>query len=348
MTKRPIAAIAAIALVVSISGSVQAGVTKPDKRKARLAARYVVNQQDPDGSFVTFSTVGSTADGIIALVAARRGARAIGDALDFLVASEADVDSPGEIAKVTMALVAGGRDPRDFAGRDLVQEIVDSALPSGRYGMDNVTSQVFDQALSILALAGAGETPPVEAAQWLIDGQCGDGGWQFDAPAAPADDEHCMTGEGDFNASDTNTTSIVTQALMVVPGAQKWNKSPFRFFRAIRDRVAKGWGFTWDFQITDANSTSLVIQAYVAAGKSLPRRAKWALRRLQYGKCSKHGPAFAFTYVDENSDGEFSRRERTGADLGATIGAIPGMFEKPLPLRFRAVNRGVPNFACTK
>ena len=65
----------------------------------------------------------------------------------------------------------------------------------------------------------------------------------------------------DFFDSDTNTTSYVDPGVDAAGGAT-FATDPFAFFDAIRDGQRHGWGYTWGFQTTDANSTALVIQAY--------------------------------------------------------------------------------------
>jgi hypothetical protein len=245
------------------------------------------------------------------------------------------VDTVGEKAKVIQALVAAKEEPRAFEGRNLVREIKNVFQEDGRYGDG---TQVFDQANAIIALAAADTGVSPLAAYWLANAQCADGGWQFDQPSGPNDDQHCYSGEGDYSTSDTNTTSLAVQAFHAadIHYEAELKRSPFAFFRWARDEVKGGWGFTRPY-LTDANSTSLVIQAYVAAGRSLPAGGKDALRVLQYRLCDKDG-AFAYSWEDYDADGTY---RKTGPDLGATIQAIFGLLEKPFPIPGRALERGV-------
>jgi hypothetical protein len=310
----------------------QGAVRDKDKTKARVAAYYLTSQQADDGSIVAFSPLGSTSDAIVALVAARRGKYAIKHALGYLHDHEVEIDTVGERAKVIQALVAAGRSPHSFEGRDLVQEIQDQEQPGGRYGAE---TQVFDHANAMIALRAAGEIPSVAATKWLARAQCEDGGWQFDQPSSQQDDAHCSTGAGDdFTTSDTNTTSLASQALPLGAGNFNLKKSPFRFFRRARDPIKHGWGYTKGF-VTDTNSTALVIQAYVAAGKALPKNSKDALRHLQYPLCKQHG-AFPFNWQDDDHDGKYGR---SGPDVGGTIQGILGLLERPYPVPHREVTR---------
>ena len=45
---------------------------------------------------------------------------------------------------------------------------------------------------AVLALAAAGSSPPRRRDQWLLDAQCPDGGWPYDAPYAPGDGRRAL------------------------------------------------------------------------------------------------------------------------------------------------------------
>jgi len=90
------------------------------------------------------------------------------------------------------------------------------------------------------------------------------------------------------------------------------------FLPTLRDGTA-GWGYSQGYP-TDINSTALVVQAYVAAGVSVPSGGFAALRTSQLD-CG------AWPYQPGGSD-----------DIGATIGAILGILRRPLPVR--ALGRG--------
>jgi hypothetical protein len=280
-------------------------------------------------------------------VAARRGPVAIESALDHLEANVADASGVGQKAKLVLAAVAGGRDPSNFGGMDLVQDLLDGEQPDGQYSADTpedpFDGEVTDQTLAILALAAApGADPSSNSLAWLISTQCGDGGWQHNGPPATDENNHCFTGDGtsDFFRSDTNTTSLAVQAIAAHPQASApLERNPLRFFRKIRDTKKGGWGYTWNLKLTDANSTALAIQAFVAQGAALPSGAMRALKRLQYRLCGKRAGAFAYTY-EKRDDGSF---RKTAPDAGATIGAIPGLLKRPLPVAAFDVTRAAPS-----
>lgn len=303
--------------------------------RADRAIGFIASQQAPNGSFPAFSPVGSTADAVLALVAAGEGAEHVDRALAFLGrrVSAGDAVGIGLQAKVVLAAVAAGTNPATFGGEDLVSAIRDAEQPDGRLGAETA---VFDHALGVLALVAAGIAPSAATQDWLAAAQCADGGWQYDAPAGPGDDAHCQDQAdpaGDFFLSDTNTTAIAVQALEAAGGSADAAVDPASFFAAIRDASHGGWGYTWGFETTDANSTALVIQAFAALDQSPPAGARGALRALQYRRCG----AFAFTWVDGDG-GEV----RSAPDLGATIGGVLGLLGEALPIEAAEVSEPAP------
>ena len=264
MRNRPLSVVAAcVAALLLVSTGAMAATRI---YRARHALRYIARHQAEDGSIVAFSPLGSTADAVVALVAACRGPLQIDAALGYLRTHVAEATSVGLKAKVIMAAVAGGRHPRHFGGRNLVSRVRRSQRANGHYGKGG---SVIDQALAMLALRAAGSEPQAPAAAWLVDAQCPDGGWQFDAPyRASTDSRHCHNrAGGDFSRSDSNTTSYAVQALNALATPAAPAASPFAYFRWLRDPIKHGWGYDQNNTLTDANSTALVLQAYAAAGK---------------------------------------------------------------------------------
>jgi hypothetical protein len=324
MLRRSAVAVFGLALVAGAAGPAFA---LSDHGRATRGSAYLVSQQQPDGSINGFSPIGSTSDAVLAFVASKVGGAAMNRAIGFLQAqtSIGKVVGIGLTAKVVMALDAAGRNPRRFGGHNLLKEIESTRGRDGHYG----TSSVFDDALAVLAVVSAGDTPPAAASTWLLDGQCPDGGWAYDAPYDPQhDDAHCHSGDGDFFNSDSNTTSYVVQGLEATAHPD-WTADPFAFFDTLRDPEHGGWSYDASFVTTDANSTSLVIQAYVAASRSLPKGGLAALRDLQHAKCG----AWAYSW---NGD------QIGDPDVGATIAAIPAVLQISLPIPPGHPKKGVP------
>jgi hypothetical protein len=341
---RPWAAAIAIAAVLAPAHAPEASAKTP-RQRAGYAVHYIASQQKPNGAFKgSLSPVGTAADAVLALVAARRSPQTLERAVAFLDrrVEQGDADTIGLKSKVVMAVVAWGADPTDFGGSDLVAEIRDSTQPDGRLGAD---TPVFEHALGLLALRAADVDLQANSADWLAMAQCGDGGWQFDEPAAPTDDEHCIstvTPSDDFFPSDTNTTSLAVQAL-AFDGAPAPDADPLAFFEATRDDVKRGWGYTSGF-LTDTNSTALVLQAYYALGHVTPNGSPRRLRKLQYRGCSKAPGAFAFTW-EQQDDGSYVH----GApNVAATIAAVPALLGRPLPIGEADVTKRAPRWSCPR
>jgi hypothetical protein len=339
-----VAALAGL-LIITTAATARPAAKRSNKKRAKDATHYIAKKQRAkDGSFPGFSKIGSTADAIVALVAARRAPSSIDNGIRFLDDNSDEVDDLGEIAKVVMALVAAG-ESTTLDGRDLVQEIEDSQQESGQYGDGSTNAGVYFHNLAVLALEAAGENPTPAAGDWLAGAQCADGGWQFNNAPTEADDEHCFDGsDDDFVISDTNTTSLAIQALEVIPGNEILAHDPFDMFRAIKDQAVGGWGFDWNFPLTDSVSTSLVLQAYAATGRPVPVGGMRALRALQYSRCI--GSPFASTYSDENGDGQYTKRERTGPSPGATYAGVLGLLAEPYPVPEKDVTKPAPAAVC--
>ena len=276
---------------------------------------------------------GSTADAVVALVATRRGRRNIDGALNFLarrVRSGKIFNDPdvGVLGKVVMAAEAGGRNARRFGGRNLVRRIANLERPSGRLGRG---TEVYSQGLLMLALEAADARVPRRVSRWLADAQCGDEGWAFDNPPGPNDDDTCKdtTDPDDFVTTDSNTTAVAIMALEAASGIGTGDA--FGYLDDLRDSEHGGWGYTATFPATDANSTSLVIQAHLAAGRPIASGAMAALKGLQVALCGRNGGAFRFLYGDGNPP-----------DLGATISAAPALVKKALPLKPFKVTKPAP------
>jgi hypothetical protein len=316
-TSRRIVALLAV-LAVSLTMPATAIAALSNQERAERGTSFIAFAQKPNGSIPAFSPIGSTADAVLAFVATGVGREPIRSALAYLRRQVIDgnVDGVGLEGKVVMAVSAAGRDPRTFADENLLKEIRSTIGDDGH--MDGAA--VFDQALGVLAIESAGVKPSAEVIGWLRNAQCPDGGWAYDAPYAPGtDDDHCDDGSGtDFFTSDSNTTSYVVQA-MEAAHRGTFDHDPFAFFDTVRDGDHGGWSYSTGFIVTDANSTALVIQAYAAAGEALPSGGLASLRHLQYPKCG----AWAYTWEGD---------VRGEPDIGATIGAVPGIVRAPLPI----------------
>jgi prenyltransferase beta subunit len=281
---------------------------------AQKAVAYIRTQQAADGTFAGFGA-GSTADALYALAAMGINAADFknngASATEGLAkaAPEAAKDS-GVAAKFVLAALLTGQNPRAVGGIDLVavvQNGYDAAAE--RYGKDTTSA-----ALALLALRAAGEHVQPASVTKLEQQQLPDGGWSFDGTAA--------------TGSDTNTTSLVLQALIASNGTQDVRTKALGYIRA-QQNADGGFPYSQASQFgnaSDANSTALSIQAILAAGESVAnwtKEGKTPLDRL----IAFQNPSGAFRYQDGTPDD----------NQLATYQAVPAIVGKTFPLQPIAV-----------
>lgn len=296
-------------LVVVAPGAAVFAQTDANDAAVQRAVEYMRTQQADDGTFAGFGA-SSTADAIYALVAAdvnpaefKSGQASAVDGLAKL-APEAAKET-GVAAKFVLAALLAGQNPRALGGMDLVAVVEQGRNASnGRYGAD-----VSSHALSLLALQAAGAPPPADSVVALERLQLPDGGWSFDGTV--------NTG------SDTNTTSLALQALQATGGTDETKQQAIQYLRT-QQNVDGGFPFSQTSQFgnaSDANSTSLALQAILASGDTLNnwvREGRTPLDRL-----------LAF----QNESGAFRFQEAQAEDNQlATYQAVPAVEGETLPL----------------
>jgi hypothetical protein len=283
-----------------------------------LATHWLLEQQEESGGFLGYSgevDASSTAAAVLALYAARKGDGAAADSIEKAMTyldqsgGEYAAAGPGQAANLVLAVIAGGRNPRDFAGEDLIAAL--SALPAtpvpsglaGIYGDD-----LYDHALVLIALVAAGETVPDVALDPIRAAQAENGGWAYDGATDPS-------------AADSNTTSLIIQALVAAGhGDDPMVERALSFLHTLQ--APDGSGFAYgpaDPLQADANSTALVVQALIAADED-PSSQRWgnAMTALLRFQTSGGG----FRYLGGDSE----------ANLFATVQAMPAVAGLPLPV----------------
>ncbi len=277
------------------------------------AIAWLQSQQQPDGGFLGFSgksDPSTTTDIVVALAATGDDPTTIANggpsAVDYLRSQTATYASTtGGAAKLTLAVVAAGLDPRDFGGKNLVRDILRKQDPSD--GLFD--PQLYVHAYSMLALSAAGQTVPASAVVALEQHQAVDGGWAF-------------TGETAAGKSDSNTTAVAIEALVASGHRSSVTISKGKAYLAsLKDPngLYASQPVTGGPLVGDANSTALVVQAMLATGSSADSadvsNAIAALDKLT-------NPSGAFYY----------RTDVTDDNLLATAQAIPAIEGKPLPI----------------
>ena len=162
----------------------------PTQEAIQRAVVWLHTQQLPDGSFGFRRPDGSgipsasaTADAVYALALAgedpggpawAQGGHSALDALAALAPGYAANDA-GRAGRVARAVARAGRNPRSFAGLDLIAAIQARYDPTtGRY--QSVTP-LYGHTLAVEALLRAGEPAPAAALDTLLAAQLSDGGW---------------------------------------------------------------------------------------------------------------------------------------------------------------------------
>ena len=221
----------------------------------------------------------------------------------------------GEAAKAARAAIAAGRDPRHFAGTDLIAFIESQYNPdTGYYHPYNL----FRNDLAIIALSEAGRAIPADAVAALTAAQNPDGcwGWPIDPNAT---------------ASDTDTSGMTLYAFAAAgqPNARAASQCISRL-RAMQNDDG-GWELSGIYgdQVSNADSTALVIQGLTALG--------WDPEGPLFTRDQTAVQALLSFQAD---DGAFWwRHEQQGTLLLGTIQSIqplvmtyPNEIPKPIPL----------------
>jgi hypothetical protein len=125
-------------------------------------------------------------------------------------------------------------------------------------GTRRYAGDVYSDALAILALHAAGAIPAPQAAEGLTAARLPDGSYAFNGDLTPG-------------GGDSNTTSVVVQALAALGQPQAEIQPSLGYFLSTQN-PDRGWTYQKPSpygEETDANSTALVIQALIASGENL-------------------------------------------------------------------------------
>jgi len=233
------------------------GLAAAPPARAAAPARYLQGAQNPDGGFGGAPGQGSTqlhtGWAALGLAAAgrnprdvTRGGRSI---VDYLRAGAGSLDDSGELERTILILRAAGLNPRSFAGRDLVAELLRRRKADG-----SISRQVNLTAFGIFALRAAGSRPgaaPVRrAAAWLLRQQNRDGGFGFARRGT---------------ASDPDDTGAALQALAAA--GRRGTPAARRAVGYLRGHQNADGGFSLTAGgASNAQSTAWAVQGLVAAG----------------------------------------------------------------------------------
>jgi prenyltransferase beta subunit len=283
------------------------------------ALAYLRSQQNADGGFGSGfspdSAVGSTADAVLAIIAAEGDPRNFDQGgntpLTYLAANAASVANGGDLAKLILALIAAGENPRDFGGVDSVAGLEAMIDPGGKIGGE---SDIFvSHTLAVLALRSAQRPIPPAAVAYIEAAQQANGAWAWDGSVE--------------TAADTNSTAFALEALIAagVDPRSAPVAEALAYYAELQNDDG-GWPYQNPSQhgtATDSNSTAVTIQALIAAGQD-PSGGEWTTSGGQTPLMALEG--------FQNESGAFAWQEAVPEDnLLATVQALPALMGKTLP-----------------
>lgn len=286
----------AIGIMALLVGAV-APVGAATGAEATNALAWLRGQQNADGGYPGFSGPASdpstSADAALAFISA---GIAVGDVkkgdtslLDYLHTSAAGLKT-GPAAKYLLVATNINENPSSFGGADLLSLSTAEKSADGVYG-----GSYFIHALVILAQAAAKSPNAAKALDngVLLKAQQVDGGWGFDAKGA----------------SDTNTTALVVQALVV---SGQGGDATTRGMAYMEGTLQPGGLYPFDAKSGDgdANSTAYVLQAKIAA-----RADPAEIARTRAALIALQNPSGAFPFQKAAPDD----------NLLATVQAIPAL-----------------------
>jgi hypothetical protein len=292
------------------------------------AAAWLKTQQNADGGFGSpESSAGATAD--VVLAAAATGDNALAWAQEggetaraFLEANAPSVAKAGEAAKVVLALIASGANPRDVGGVDLVAVLEGMVGDDGRIGGEG--EFVNEHTYGIIALRSAQRPVPAAAVQYLLDRQIEDGTWSWN-------------GDTTAGSGDNNTAAMAVVAL-IAAGVPADHPQILKTIAHLRAQQNADGGFPYINPSpygtdSDANSTSVVMWAILAAGQD-PAGVDWKYQAQAGQSALDRLRAF------QNASGAFRWQDGTPDDnFASTVQAAIAVELKTLPFATMDVDR---------
>ena len=264
----------------------------------KSGAEWLESQQDDSGGFPDLRgdiDPGVTAEVVSTLIALRNTGLSVDiDAallyLESTAPANTDLVSGGD-AKVVVALVAAGVDPRDIGVVDMVARVLSTWDETvHRYGV-----HLGEHAYALMALQLTGEVIPDSAIDFLTTTQMEDGSWSVDGSNSP----------GGGNAV---ITSFVIQALVATghgddPSVQR----ALGYFHSLQSTDG---AFSYSPGAPpDSNTTGFVISALTASGEN-PKSADW-----------NNAVAALLSFQSESGGFRFDALE-PGDDILSTIPAL--------------------------
>lgn len=344
--KRVVTFLLAAGLVFAVAAPAIAAPPSSDpKTDAQYSAAWLAGQVNASGFIPQAANPASpnlsvSAQAVTALAAAGVGREKVAALLGYLgnhvdeVVAGSGTDDPGALAYLILAAVAGGDDPTSFgpAHANLVTRLTAGQQPDGLFGAGDPTFDgAFRQGLALLALHSAG-VANASGVTWLAGQQCADGSWtafRSDTTVpCPAVDPNTFAGP------DTNSTALAVLGLHAQGDAAQASNG-VAALDAVRN-AGGGWGFlARNDQVTDANSTGLVLEALRTVNGVADDQGVSALLALQVGctgaVADRGGIAF-----------QPGAAGKLAPDALATAQATPALAEVALPITSASISADMP------
>ena len=223
------------------------------------------------------------------------------------------------------------------------------SVPANRIGLYGSQDPSFDgtyrQSLALLALHAAGQTPAAAAVTWLLTQQCADGG--FESFRTDVSKPCTAPDSTTFSGEDSNSTGIAVQALVAL--GKTAEATAAIGWLGGHQNTDGGWAYYPDGvagNASDANSTSLGLSAYSAAGLAAPTKNALTpqdlLGSLQVGCSGVVDERGAFTFFGSANDFASVQATLAMASGFLPVPAAAGVDDAPvLPCPAKAAKKAV-------
>lgn len=281
--------------------------------QAASRADWLARAQNSDGGFGTGpgqpSSQLMTGWAALGLAAAgrnpldvRRGGR---DPISAMRRTFGNVRDIGGIERSILVLRAAGLDPRAFAGRNLVREVLAHQRRDG-----SIAGFVSYTSFAVMAWRASGvprrDRNLSRAVGWIVRQQNADGGWNVLSRGRP---------------SGVDDTGYALQALAA--GGRRRSRATSRGATFLARRQNRDGGFpAVRGGASNAQSTAYAVQGLVAAGRSL--------RRIRRGGRTPLG--YLATLTESSGRVRYSRTSAQ-TPVWVTAQVLAAMARKPFPLR---------------
>lgn len=183
--------------------------------------------------------------------------------LDIKKNTVSDMDITTSLARYIVILKSAGKDPANFAGQNLLSQLSQSQLPSGKFpdsikngGDELVNAHIWS--MIALTTAGATDWDQNKAVNWLKLQQHADGGFNFVTESADSD-------------VDVSSAAIIA---LVLSGEKKDSPAVAKAIDYLHQEQLPAGGFA-SWQTENLESATMVMQALIAAGID-PDSATWS------------------------------------------------------------------------